>query len=99
LKKRWIVLSAFGAVVAGLYGVNNSWSAKPTGRLTILAHRGVHQTYAKEGLTRDSCTATRIDPPTTPLIENTLPSMREAFRLGADAVEIVGPVLRSQKSG
>lgn len=88
MKKRWIVLGVLGAVVAGLYAVNNSWSANPTGRLTVLAHRGVHHTYSSEGLTRDSCTATRIHAPTHGFIENTLPSMREAFRLGADAVEI-----------
>lgn len=88
MKKRWIVLGALGAVVVGLYAVNNSWSAAPQGRMTILAHRGVHHTYPSEGLTRDSCTATRIHVPTHDFIENTLPSMREAFRLGADAVEL-----------
>lgn len=88
MKKRWIVLGALGAVVLGLYAVNNSWSASPEGQRTVLAHRGVHHTYSSEGLTRDSCTATRIHPPTHAFIENTLPSMREAFRLGADAVEL-----------
>ena len=88
MKKRWIVLGVLGAAVAGLYAVNNSWSASPSGRLTVLAHRGVHHTYSDEGLTRDSCTATRIHAPTHAFIENTLPSMREAFRLGADAIEI-----------
>lgn len=88
MRKRWIALGLVGAVVAGLYAVNNSWSASPSGRLIVLAHRGVHHTYSDEGLTRDSCTATKIYPPTHAFIENTLPSMREAFRLGADAVEI-----------
>jgi len=88
MKKRWIALCGLGAVVLGLYAVNNSWSASPEGRLTVLAHRGVHHTYSMEGLTRDSCTATAIHGPTHAFIENTLPSMREAFRLGADAVEI-----------
>jgi glycerophosphoryl diester phosphodiesterase len=88
MKKRILVLGVLAAVVVGLYAVNNSWSVRPEGALTVLAHRGVHQTYGKEGLTRDSCTATRINPPTTAFIENTIPSMREAFRLGADAVEL-----------
>jgi len=88
VKKRHAVLAVVALAAAGLYAVNNSWSANPTGELQILAHRGVHHTYGKEGLTRDSCTATAIHPPTHDFIENTLPSMREAFRLGADAVEI-----------
>ncbi len=88
MKPSRMLLCGFAAVVAGLYAVNNSWSAHPTGKLTVLAHRGVHQTYPSEGLTRDSCTATRIHPPTTSFLENTLASMREAFRLGADAVEL-----------
>jgi len=88
MKKRWILLGGLGAVVLGLYAVNNSWSARPGGELRVLAHRGVHHTYSKEGLTRDGCTATRISAPSHAFLENTLPSMREAFRLGADGVEI-----------
>jgi glycerophosphoryl diester phosphodiesterase len=87
VRARTLVLGAAAVVALGLYAMNNSWSARPEGSLTVLAHRGVHQTYGKQGLTRDSCTATHIKPPTNGFIENTLPSMREAFRLGADAVE------------
>lgn len=83
-----MVLGGLGAGLLGLYAANNSWSARPAGDFMILAHRGVHQTYSREGLTRSSCTATRIPAPTHDFLENTLPSMREAFRLGADAVEI-----------
>jgi glycerophosphoryl diester phosphodiesterase len=81
---------AAGAVLflAGLYLVNASWLARPGGRLTILAHRGVHQSFSEAGVSNDTCTATRIDPPTHRFIENTLPSMRRAFELGADIVEL-----------
>jgi glycerophosphoryl diester phosphodiesterase len=77
------------AAAAGLlYVVNASWPAHPGGRLTILAHRGVHQTFSEAGVTNATCTASRIDQPTHRFIENTLPSMRRAFELGADIVEI-----------
>ena len=85
-------LRALGAVaavlVAALYLGNASWLARPAGRLTILAHRGVHQTFSEAGVSNDTCTATRIDPPTHRFIENTIPSMRRAFELGADIVEL-----------
>lgn len=64
--------------------------ATPTTNLShpILAHRGVHQTYSREGLSRDTCTATRINSPTHDLIENTIPSLLETNKLGADIIEI-----------
>lgn len=88
MKPGRLLLWGFVALATGLYAINNSWSARPSGKLTVLAHRGVHQTYPNDGLTRDTCTASRIHPPTTPFIENTLPSMRQAFRLGADQIEL-----------
>jgi glycerophosphoryl diester phosphodiesterase len=59
------------------------------GRTDILAHRGVHQPLSTEGMTRKSCTAERMSPGSGhAFIENTLPSIAEAVRLGATAVEI-----------
>jgi glycerophosphoryl diester phosphodiesterase len=57
------------------------------GRPTLLAHRGVHQTFASEGLENDTCTASRIRPPEHDFIENSIPSMTAAFAAGADIVE------------
>jgi glycerophosphoryl diester phosphodiesterase len=54
----------------------------------LIAHRGVHQTFSKEGVGNDTCTADRIYPPTHDFIENTLPSMEAAFAAGADVVEL-----------
>ncbi|HMV68698.1 MAG TPA: glycerophosphodiester phosphodiesterase family protein [Myxococcota bacterium] len=54
----------------------------------LLAHRGVAQSFDHAGLTSETCTATRIDPPRHALIENTLPSIEAAFALGAERVEI-----------
>lgn len=88
VRKRWIGLAAFSLLVAGVYLNNASWTASPTGELIVMSHRGVHQTYPREGLKRDTCTADRIHPPTHAYIENTLPSMRRAIELGADVVEL-----------
>jgi glycerophosphoryl diester phosphodiesterase len=84
-----IVLLVLFLIVATLYLLNASWlTAGVSGRPVLLAHRGVHQTFHREGLTADSCTATMIHPPMHDFIENTLPSMRAAFEAGADVVEL-----------
>ncbi|WP_454719055.1 glycerophosphodiester phosphodiesterase family protein [Caulobacter segnis] len=85
--------SIVGAGVAVLLGaltlLNASWLAPmPQGQLRILAHRGVHQTFSAEGLSKDTCTATRINPPTNPYLENTVPSMAASFAAGASVVEL-----------
>ena len=48
----------------------------------------MHQTYHREGLKSDTCTAERIDQPRHAYIENTVPSMAAAFATGADIVEL-----------
>lgn len=54
----------------------------------IIAHRGVHQTFSPAGVDDNTCTATRIDPPQHHFIENTIPSIAEAFKDGATVVEV-----------
>jgi len=54
----------------------------------IIAHRGVHQTFPLNRLENDTCTATRIDPPAHHFLENTIPSIAEAFKDGATMVEL-----------
>lgn len=63
-------------------------AAEPPAQFEWLAHRGVHQTYHREGLTNETCTATRIDPPRHDYLENTLPSIRAALDAGATMVEM-----------
>lgn len=41
-----------------------------------------------EGITNETCTASRIYPPEHPYLENTIPSMEAAFQYGADIVEL-----------
>ena len=76
-------------VVAAVYFWNASWLAEmPEGQTRVIAHRGVHQTFSREGLDNDTCTARRIFPPTHGFLENTLPAMAAAFAAGADVVEL-----------
>jgi glycerophosphoryl diester phosphodiesterase len=60
----------------------------PYGQPLLIAHRGVHQLYSRDDLTKNTCTATRIFPPLHDFIEATLPSIEAAFDAGADVVEI-----------
>ncbi len=83
-----IVLLVLLVIAAAIYLLNASWLAPAqSGKAVFLAHRGVHQTYHRDNLKNDTCTATRIDAPAHSYLENTLPSMDAAFRSGADIVE------------
>ncbi|MGH6910557.1 MAG: glycerophosphodiester phosphodiesterase family protein [Phenylobacterium sp.] len=88
--KRPVAIAALVLLLVslGVYLTNASWLARPSGRASILAHRGVSQTFSEAGVDDATCTATRIDPPTHRLLENTIPSMRRAFELGAAVVEL-----------
>lgn len=55
---------------------------------TLIAHRGVSQTFPLDNLQNDTCTAEIIYPPRHKFLENTIPSIRAAFQYGADIVEI-----------
>jgi glycerophosphoryl diester phosphodiesterase len=65
---------------------NASWiAAQPPGRLIVVARHGVTQQFAPGS----GCEAKRMRPdPENVYVENTLPSIYKAARLGADAVEI-----------
>lgn len=76
------------AILAGSV-VNASWLAPdPVGSPKLIAHRGIAQLYHREGLERDTCTADRIDEPYHDYLENTVPSILRADKLGAQMVEI-----------
>ena len=82
------ILIGFAIFVAALYFWNASWRAPaPEGEVQLIAHRGVHQTFHRQGLTHDTCTAERIYPPTHAFLENTIASMQAAFAAGADIIE------------
>jgi glycerophosphoryl diester phosphodiesterase len=80
------IVGAIVLLLAGFIYLNNAdWlTGAPEGGPTLLAHRGLAQTFDLDGVTDDSCTATRIHAPTHPYLENTVASMAAAFRAGAD---------------
>jgi len=89
LKKKHMAAIAVITAITTLYIFNASWRISPAEpELRLLSHRGVHQTYHRQGLTDTTCTAARIDLPTHHFIENTIPSMQAAFAAGADVVEL-----------
>jgi glycerophosphoryl diester phosphodiesterase len=65
----------------------NLLAKRPPGRPILLAHRGIAQRFYANGIKNDTCTASRILPPTHAYLENTIASMRAAFAAGADIVE------------
>jgi glycerophosphoryl diester phosphodiesterase len=90
MKKRyWAGLIGL-ALVGGVFVFNAGWRVGPQADASVelIAHRGVHQTFNRDNLENDTCTAERIYPPTHGLLENTLASMEAAFASGADIVEL-----------
>ena len=82
-------LAVIAACAIAIYLANASWLAeKRPGKPTLIAHRGVYQTYNRENLSRDDCTAIRMHEPEHEYLENTIASMEAAFNAGADIVEI-----------
>ncbi|MEQ1931071.1 MAG: glycerophosphodiester phosphodiesterase family protein [Parvularculaceae bacterium] len=81
------LLAAIVIAVAGVWLANASFWSSYSAPITVLAHRGLAQTYHREGLTNKTCTATRIDAPEHPYLENTIDSIAAAFAVGADVVE------------
>lgn len=67
---------------------NRPWIAPEPRDLLLQAHRGMAQEYDREGITGETCTAARMLTPRHGFLENTLPAIGEAFRLGADRFEV-----------
>lgn len=89
MKKITIALTILTVFSFGVYLSNASWRASTEkDELKFPSHRGIHQTYHREGLTNDTCTAKRIDALKHSYMENTIPSMQAAFDAGADVVEL-----------
>lgn len=89
MKWRYRILIALGVIAGGVW-LNNTSLFVDTGahETRLLSHRGVHQTYHRENLENDTCTAERIYPVEHQFLENTLPSMQAAFEAGADVIEL-----------
>jgi glycerophosphoryl diester phosphodiesterase len=87
MRRRTKILIAFGLVAAALWAGNTSLFSQPDTKPLVIAHRGLGQTYHREGLKNDTCTAERIYPPEHPFLENTIEGFQAAFEAGADIVE------------
>lgn len=92
MKIKDIVLKKWGwlllALVLFVWLNNTSLLVKRGDRsATLLAHRGLAQTFDIEDVQWDTNTASIIHEPEHPYLENTLPSMQAAFDHGADIVE------------
>lgn len=84
---RLLVLSA--AIAAAIFVGNTSrWIRPIAGQPAVLAHKGVGQSFDLTNIKNDDCTATRMLPPKHAFLENTIVSIAEAFKLGADVVEL-----------
>jgi len=83
-----IILPTLFIFIVFVYLNNTTYLADPIGsELVLLAHRGLAQDFSREGLNNETCTAARMIPTGHSYLENTIPSMREAFARGADVVE------------
>ncbi|SIN61454.1 glycerophosphoryl diester phosphodiesterase [Parasphingorhabdus marina DSM 22363] len=69
---------------------SSRWAPPPSGKMQMIAHRGVHHIYDPTGVGRDDCTAIRMLPGQEDLeiFENTIHSIRAAVSAGADMVEV-----------
>jgi glycerophosphoryl diester phosphodiesterase len=84
---KWLTAMT-GLLALAAFALNTNMLGPPsTGHPVLLAHRGLAQTFHREGLTSETCTATRIHEPEHAYLENTLASIRAAFDAGADIVE------------
>ncbi len=84
-RKFWSLCAS--AVLAYLWLNNTSLFSDDSGRPAFMAHRGLAQQMYPEHEDYRSCLS-RIYAPEHTYIENTLPSIEAAFRLGATFVEI-----------
>jgi glycerophosphoryl diester phosphodiesterase len=76
-------------LAAFIYLNNTSLLAPPRPeRPVLLAHRGIAQQFDTTGLSNDTCTASKMLPPTHGYLENTIASMQASFAAGADIVEL-----------
>ncbi|NNE56866.1 MAG: glycerophosphodiester phosphodiesterase [Hellea sp.] len=89
MKKRYKFALGAGLLLAGLYVNNASWIAGiPDGEMTLVSHRGVHQTFHRDGLNNETCTAEHIFKPRHEFLENTIESFDAAIYAGAEQIEL-----------
>src|SRR6478735_2591021 len=90
MRRRWRSLALALTLFVSLVYVNNTsfFASRSSKEPTLLAHRGISQQFDTADLRNDTCTASRMRPPTHRYLENTISSMQASFDAGADIVEI-----------
>lgn len=86
LIRKWSLL-ALALFISFVYINNTNLWQTPDAAPLLLAHRGLGQDFTREGLTGETCTATRMLSPEHNFLEDTLPAMEAAFAYGAAIVE------------
>ena len=84
---KFLIVTAIAAT-ALFIGNTSQWISAPAPGPSLLAHRGLGQNFDLTNIKNDDCTATRMLPPRHSFIENTITSIDQAFKLGADVVEL-----------
>ncbi len=89
----WIVAGSSAAALV-IFLVNTSALAPaPSERPLLIAHRGLGQTFSREGLTGETCTAERIFPPEHPYLENTIASFAADGAVWTNRIDLIGPAI------
>lgn len=84
---KWLLI-AIAAFAAAAFLLNTNMIGPDSDKRPLLvAHRGLGQTFHREGITGKTCTAERIFAPEHRYLENTLDGFEAAFAAGADIVE------------
>jgi hypothetical protein len=85
---RYLALPLIGFAMFVFFNNTSLLAPQLSGKPVLLAHRGIAQRFDPVGVTNDTCTASRMQPPTHGYLENTIASMLASFEAGADIVEL-----------
>lgn len=85
---RYLALPLIGFATFVVFNNTSLLAPQLSGKPVLLAHRGIAQRFDAVGVTNDTCTASRMQPPTHGYLENTIASMLASFEAGADIVEL-----------
>lgn len=88
MHRAWKIAAGLTVLVLFVFANNTSRVSNPrTGSPTVVAHRGVSQSYQDRDIGAGGCEAARMVPPAHDFIENTIRSIKAAFDQGANVVE------------
>ncbi len=82
-------------LIAGVVYLRFPWRIPPAASFTVVAHRGVHQTFPLTDLTNETCTVAIIDPPTHAYSVLALP----IDGIKTNRIEVIGPLVAERRAG